>query len=263
MRHFLILIVFAFISCTSVHTQTTPERPNKNLISVNAVLWQQTSAEYRALCYQAYYLAKLMFDESLKKKLDKKPAVIVDIDETVLDNSPYQAGLIVNNGEYSQANWKKWTAGAQALPVPGALEFLTYAVSKGADVFYITNRRMEEKEGTINNLIKTGFPYADEMHVMLKTEDGGKEKRRLKVAETHEIVLLCGDNLNDFSFVFEKKNITDRFNETDKLKDQWGKKFIVLPNPLYGDWEGAIFDYKWSSPDSVLEEKRKAAFRLK
>ena len=263
MKHLSILIAFVVVSCTSVHTQTSTNKENKNSISVNAVLWQQTSGEYRALCYQAYNLAKLRLDEALQIKLDKKPAVIVDIDETILDNSPFQANLIVNNGTYSQGLWKTWTQSAQAIPVPGALEFLTYAASKGADVYYITNRKLEEHDGTLENIKKTGFPQADDSHLMMRDESSSKEKRRLKVAETHEVVLLCGDNLNDFIDIFEKKTIAERFEGVDKLKEQWGKKFIVLPNPLYGDWEGAVYDNMYSLPDSVKEAKRKAAFRLK
>lgn len=263
MRHLAFLFVFAFISCTAARTQTVAEKPNKAIITVNATLWQQTSGEYRALCYQAYSLAKLRFDEAIQKKYAKKPAVIVDIDETIIDNSVYQARLIVNNEEYSQPHWKKWTDGAQGIAIPGALEFLTYAVSKGADVYYITNRKTEETEGTVNNLIKTGFPQAEKSHVLFRTAESSKEKRRLMVAETHEVVLLCGDNLNDFTDLFEKKNIAERFDGVEKLKDEWGKKFIVIPNPIYGDWEGAIYDYQYSLSDSAKEAKRKAAFRIK
>lgn len=265
MRHLFTLIAFAFISCTAARTQTpanTIER-SKNAIAVNAMLWHQTSGEYRALCYQAYTLAKLRLDEALKNKFDKKPAVIVDIDETVLDNSPYNANLIVTEGSFSQATWKAWTQGAQSIPVPGALEFMNYAVTKGADVFYISNRKLEEKEGTLTNLIKMGFPQADTAHLLLRTEPGGKEKRRLKVTETHEVVLLCGDNLNDFTDIFEKKSVAERFDGVEKLKDQWGRKFIVLPNPIYGDWEEAIYDYKYGLPDSTRDAKQRAAFRVK
>lgn len=265
MRHLFTLIAFAFISCTAARTQTpanTIER-SKNAIAVNAMLWHQTSGEYRALCYQAYTLAKLRLDEALKNKFDKKPAVIVDIDETVLDNSPYNANLIVTEGSFSQATWKTWTQGAQSIPVPGALEFMNYAVTKGVDVFYISNRKLEEKEGTLTNLIKMGFPQADTAHLLLRTEPGGKEKRRLKVAETHEVVLLCGDNLNDFTDIFEKKSVAERFDGVEKLKDQWGRKFIVLPNPIYGDWEEAIYDYKYGLPDSTRDAKQRAAFRVK
>ncbi|MBL7994220.1 5'-nucleotidase, lipoprotein e(P4) family [bacterium] len=263
MKHLSILIFFAFISCTAVRSQTNTIERSKNAIAVNAMLWHQTSGEYRALCYQAYALAKLRLDEALMNKFEKKPAVIVDIDETVLDNSPYNANLIVTEGSFSQATWKTWTQGANAGAVPGAVEFMNYAVSKGADVFYISNRKIEEKEGTLANLVKMGFPQADDTHVLLKTEPGGKEKRRLKVAETHEIVLLCGDNLNDFTYIFEKKSVTERFDGVEKMKDQWGRKFIILPNPIYGDWEEAIYDYKYGLPDSTRDAKQRAAFRVK
>ena len=264
MRLFLILIAFAFVSCTTIHTQTTkPLEQSQNSIAVNAMLWHQTSGEYRALCYQAFNLAKLRIDETLRNPSNKKPAVIVDIDETMLDNSPYNANLIVNGGSFSQTTWKAWTEGANATAVPGAVEFMNYAVSKGADVFYLSNRKLEEKDGTLANLIRLGFPQADDAHILLRTESGGKEKRRMKVAETHEVILLCGDNLNDFTDIFEKKNIAERFEGVEKLKDQWGKKFIVLPNPIYGDWEEAIYDYKYSLPDSVKDAKRRSVMRTK
>ena len=120
-----------------------------------AVLWTQSSAEYRALALQAFTLARLRVDEDLaqhrSRRRMKPPAIIVDADETVLDNSRVQAELILRNVAYTSQAWQDWGYRAEAGAVPGALEFLNYSFRRGVRVFYITNRRQTEKAGTVTN----------------------------------------------------------------------------------------------------------------
>jgi len=108
-----------------------------------ATLFQQKAAEKRALSYQAFNIAKLSLDSQLKvADLTKPLAVVVDIDETVLDNSPFEAKSILNNSDYPKY-WNEWCQLAAAKPLAGSVEFLNYAKSKGVVVFYITNRKIK------------------------------------------------------------------------------------------------------------------------
>ncbi|GIU82538.1 MAG: 5'-nucleotidase, lipoprotein e(P4) family [Acidobacteria bacterium] len=231
---------------------------------IGAILYVQKAAEYRALCYQAFNWAKRVIDEDekLMKKLPKSErnrprAIIFDIDETVLDNSPAQAYGVLNNRPFNLPDWYAWGEMRKAKALPGAVEFAKYANSKGIRLFYISNRDEVQKQATIDNLIKVGFPDVSEETVILRQGESSKEARRQAVASKYRVVALFGDNLNDFAKEFEKKSVEDRFLETDKVKELWGQKYIVLPNPMYGDWESAIYDYQ------RLTEQEKAERRLK
>ncbi|HEV8591642.1 MAG TPA: 5'-nucleotidase, lipoprotein e(P4) family, partial [Pyrinomonadaceae bacterium] len=219
---------------------------------IGAILYQQKAAEYRALTYQAYNLAQLRLDQDLDKKNVKKlpkaerkmpRAIIVDIDETVLDNSPANAYGVKNGTGFNIKDWYAWGEMRKAKAVPGAVDFLNYAVSKGVKIFYVSNRDEVQKQATIDNLTNVGFKDVSAANVMLRQKDSTKEPRRLEIAAKYRIVMLMGDNLDDFSNVFERKSVVDRFAETDKARDRWGKKFIVLPNAMYGTWESALYGY--------------------
>lgn len=203
--------------------------------AIYATLFQQQAAEYRALCYQAFNVARLRLDQQPDKTREKPLAVILDIDETVLDNSPYQAGAILGRFEYPE-RWAEWMEMASARPVPGALEFLLYAGGKGVEVFYVTNRREIFRAATLENLVNEGFPFADDEHLLMRTESNDKEERREKVMAGFHVVLLIGDNLGDFSSVFESTDVTVRSGLTDEHREAFGERFIVLPNTIYGSW---------------------------
>jgi 5'-nucleotidase (lipoprotein e(P4) family) len=229
-----------------------------NEYQTGAVLWQQSSAEARALQYQAYALARLMLDRDLRvnARLKRQRAVVVDVDETVLDNSAPQAALVINRQAFTPAGWTDWCNRAKAPAIAGAVEFLRYAATRHVRVFYVTNRRDAEKAGTITNLKQLGFPDVSDETVVVRTDVSSKEPRRQKISERYRIVLLCGDNLADFSNVFEGKTTEERAAAVDAARQKFGAQFIVLPNPMYGDWENAIYGY-----DSRLSEQEKAARR--
>jgi len=258
----LILIIPFVQSCDYV-IETSSDKAEASQAQISehltmATLYHQTAAEYRALCYQAFNTAQLRMEIHLKHMgLSKQQAIVVDIDETVLDNSPQEAMCIINNTLYPDY-WDEWMNTKNAKAVPGSLEFLQEASSKGIEVFYISNRKDKYKEQTLANLIKVGFPNADYDHLLLRTAESSKKARREIVLETYQIIMLVGDNLNDFSEVFEKLGISDRFAITDTYKAEFGNKFIVLPNPMYGEWEGAIYDYDYSIPN-----KKKSELRIK
>lgn len=223
-----------------------------------SVLWFQKSGEAKALYEQGYSLGKMRLEDLLKKKPKKKrmkPAVVLDIDETILDNSPFQARYVLT-GKPNPFNWDEWFNRAQAKPLPGAIEFLKYANSKGVAIFYISNRKESQKEATIKNLKMAGAPQADANHVLLhQPNEKGKETRRRLVAKTHDILLLFGDNLGDFSG-FDHMSPTKRIQAVENRKNEFGRKLIVFPNPMYGDWEGAIYNNDYS-----ISDKEKASLR--
>ncbi len=235
---------------------------------IGATLFMQKSAEYRALCYQAFNWARRTLDDDARtaKKLPKaerrKPrAVVVDIDETMLDNSPAQAAGIRTNTSFNQKDWAAWTSMRKAKAIPGAVDFANYSKSVNARVFYVSNRDESEKQATIDNLKAVGFPDVSEDNVLLRQKESTKEPRRLKVAESYRIVMLLGDNLNDLANFFERKSVADRFAETDRVREMWGTRFIVLPNAMYGEWEGAIYEYQRLT-ESQKAERRAAALEL-
>jgi len=262
-------VLLAAISLSNALAQTPVPAADLDY-QVAAVLFMQKSAEYRALTYQAFNIARLRLNEDFEKKnLKKLPkgerkrprAIVVDIDETVLDNSPSQARSIMTGRPYNQEDWYAWGEMRKAKTVPGAVDFLNYAVSKGVKVFYISNRDEVQKAATIDNLFKAGFCDVFSENVMLRQKESSKDARRAAVAEKYRIVMLIGDNLDDFSGVFERKPIADRFAATDASRGEWGRKFIVLPNAMYGTWENAIYQYQRLT-EAQKAEKRAAALEL-
>ncbi len=251
-RYILPLIVAlflnAFIINISAQQETLPPPPD-NEYQIGAILFHQKAAEYRALVYQSFNLAKMQLDadKKLSKKLPKserkKPrAIVIDVDETVLDNSPFQAKVAKENKPFVMQEFFEWKKTGKIRAVPGSVEFLNYAKSKGVEIFYVSNVPDSFKQVTIDGLKQNGLPDAKDENVLLITDVGSKEPRRQKVAETHRIIMFIGDNLNDMSIVFEGKSTAERFAEVEKAKQLWGTKFIVIPNVMYGAWESAIYE---------------------
>lgn len=247
----IVLTYFVTVSTAQEGTAPAPAIAD-NEYQVGAVLYVQKAAEFRALSHQAFNLARWQLDADFDKKNIRKltkperkmpRAVVVDIDETVLDNSPAQAYGIKNRLPFNLQDWYSWGELRKAKALPGSVDFLNYASSNGVKVFYVSNRDEVQKQATIDNLKSAGLADISADNVMLRTVESGKENRRKTISAKYRIVLLMGDNLDDFSDVFEKKSVADRFSEVDKVKDLWGRKFVVLPNAMYGTWESAIYEY--------------------
>jgi len=246
----LVAVLMLSLGCKTNQTGVTATKsPLYNIEGngkVYAALFQQRAAEYSALCQQAYNLASWQIDAALKMPHNKPLAIISDIDETFLDNSPYAVEMAKKGQTYEPTTWLDWTSKGIAKPMFGSQQFYNDAAKKGIEIFYITNRNIKDKPGTVENLKRYGFPFADDRHVIVRETVSSKEERRKKVAETHEIVLLLGDNLSDFSAAFDKKTETERQQGVADNAGAFGKKFIVLPNTGYGDWESAVFDYNYN-----------------
>lgn len=261
----------AGFSNTVLGQQSAAAAPAADLdYQIAAILYQQRSAEYRALAYQAYNIARLRLDADLEKRNVKKlpkaerkrpRAIIVDIDETVLDNSPANAVGVKNNIPFNTKDWYAWGEMRKAKPVPGAVDFLNFAVSKGVKIFYISNRDEVQKQATIDNLKNAGFVDVSSDNVVLRQTESTKEPRRLAVAAKYRVVMLIGDNLDDFSDAFERKSMDDRYAATEKDRQLWGSRFIALPNAMYGTWESAIYEYQRLT-EAQKAEKRAAALIL-
>jgi 5'-nucleotidase (lipoprotein e(P4) family) len=267
----LFLTIYIGSQLVTGQTAAQAEKPDLSY-QISGILYTQKSAEYRALAYQAYNLARWQLDADFDKKNVKKlpkaerkrpRAIVVDIDETVLDNSPSNAMGVVNNRPFNTTDWYAWSKLQSAEPVPGAVDFVNYAVAKGVKIFYISNRDEVQKADTIENLKKKGFNDVSTENVMLRVAGASpKGPRRDIVAAKYRIVLLMGDNLDDFSSAFEKTPIVARFAEADRNRDLWGKKFIVLPNAMYGTWESALYDFNNGMPESQKAERRVKALEL-
>ena len=219
-------------------------------------VYQQTAGEYKALCYQAFALAKLRLETALQRKGSRPLAIITDIDETILDNSKYAIHMGLQGKDYDPLTWSQWIARSEADTMPGALSFLKFAEQNGVEIFYITNRDEKDRNGTQKNLEIYNFPNADARHLIMRDGPSSKELRRREVMGAFDVVLLMGDNLADFASDFDKKNIEDREVIVNKLSAEFGNRFIVLPNPVYGDWEAVLYQYNngynLAQRDSIL-----------
>jgi acid phosphatase len=240
---------------------------------LNSVLWIQTAGERRALTIQIYRQAKSMLDAALDdpdwtaaleqgggaSKLP--PAIVLDVDETVLDNSAYQAQLILENTRFERPTWHEWCDKESAPPIPGALELTQYAAERGVEVMYLTNRRHEVEGATRNNLAKLGFPLnkgVDTLYTRGEKEEwdvSDKSSRRADIASRYRVLLLIGDDLNDF-VSGTRSSLAERDAVVAEYDEYWGTKWFVLPNPEYGGWEGALSGFQRDlSPSEQLQVK--------
>lgn len=191
---------------------------------VNSTLWVQSSAEYRAAALQTYTAARLALDAALEEKSSLPPAVILDLDETALDNSVFAARMIAQHKTFTfGADWSAWVSESASEAVPGARELLVYAQSRGVTPVYITNRTADMEAATRANLRRLGFPLAADT-LLLRELDGTTDKtaRRNAVAARYRVLLLLGDALNDFA--------------SADIPGNWGTRWFILPNPIYGSW---------------------------
>jgi 5'-nucleotidase (lipoprotein e(P4) family) len=233
-----LLCALVFASCTMSEKK---DNENSQESLVNATIWFQRSPEMKALYYQGYNLAKLRLAEFAKQKTSKPKAVVVDIDETMIDNSPFEAQQIIESTGYSPESWKRWSGLASAKALPGAVEFTHYCDSLGITVIYISNRSIDEIKTTLKNLDSLGFSFAKNENLYFKSGTSSKKIRRDKVSEKYSIVMLIGDNLNDLSEVFENRGADWGTSVVELNKREFGNRFIVLPNPMYGEWEKNIY----------------------
>ncbi len=229
---------------------------------MGATLYTQQAAEYRALCYQAFNLAEWRLQKALSEE-PTKPAVILDLDETVLDNSAYTGWQIQQDQPYSPETWNQWTELAAAPAVPGAARFLHLADSLGVTLLYVSNRLEKELEATMKNMRELGLPQVSKGHFFLKSDNSDKSARRAHIdGHGYTVLLLIGDNLGDFDGIWEKLPNDTRKERADEVRDQFGSRYIVLPNAIYGTWEGALYDFNWKLTMKERDDQRKKALHV-
>ena len=256
--------------------------PSDNL---NAVLWIQRSEEYRANSLSIFRAAADQLDRAIAESnwdalvpeereligdaTALPPAVIMDIDETVLDNSPYQARLIQNGLEYDEVTWAQWVAEKKAKPVPGVLEFARAAEAKGVTILYLSNRAQHLQDATLANLRAEGLPVKDEsvflglgMHVEGCEQHGSEKTCRRRVAgRDYRVLMQFGDQLGDFVDIVANTSEA-RGQLLEDYGDWFGERWWMLANPSYGGWEPAQFNNAWDQPATARREAKRAALNL-
>ena len=248
--------------------------PSDNL---NAVLWQQTAAEYQAHSLQSFKQAQLALEVLLKQPTlsaaveqtgnfsGLPPAVVVDVDETMLDNSAYQARLIKSGASFTEADWAAWCNERAALALPGAREFSNFANSRGVRIIYLSNRDVSLTEVTRQNLAAQGFSDSSNTSTFLFRDKANqmdtKGQRRTFAAQKYRIVMLIGDNLGDFNEGYKATVAARRTLVTD-FSDYWGSRWIMIANPTYGSWEQSLYGFDNNLTPSMIRQKKLDALRL-
>ncbi|WP_341702224.1 5'-nucleotidase, lipoprotein e(P4) family [Ferrovibrio sp.] len=240
--------------------------------NLNATLWTQRSVEFKAHAAAAYALARIRLDEALADKAwtaapgeqtgsyqALPPAVILDVDETVLDNSAFQAWMVLNDKSFNPKTWTEFVNAEMSTPIEGALAFTKYADSKGVKVFYVTNRTAEEEPATRKVMEKYGFPMGGNVDTVLTSKEkpdwgSAKSTRRAYIAKDYRILLGIGDNFGDFTDSYRGSE-AERQKVFEENAERWGKSWIMIANPTYGSWESAPFGHNYKLP---ADEQRKA-----
>ncbi|WP_109127101.1 HAD family acid phosphatase [Dyella sp. C11] len=269
------------VPATPVATAPAPSTPADD--NLNAVAWSQTAIEHDLIYLQTYRDAEsrllaaladkqwdaLPKDDRLTPIKDLKPAVVLDIDETVLDNSPYQARLIKSGGEYNEADWAAWCNEQRARALPGVVEFTQFAAKHGIAVIYISNRAKDLDQSTLANLRKEGLPVSGpEAFLGLGTfvedcEQVGTEKgcRRQLISHKYRVLMQFGDQIGDFVTVLAN-NAAGRQKAMAPYMDWIGTRWFVLPNPTYGAWEPALFNNDYTAPRDERRRQKVQSLRF-
>ena len=265
------LIFLLLITITYEYSYASEKDKSFQEQSMLSVIYVQTSTEFAANNIQTFNNASKALDMALKDKtwtaaleqkdnfVSKDPAIIVDVDETVLDNSSFQSRTILSGLSYPNG-WAKWVNESKATAVEGVYKFLHYANESEVKIFYVTNRLESFREPTIRNLKSLGLPFDDSLNSLIMREDEDvrdKTERRKNIAENYRILLLLGDQLTDFistkeAYVFH----SDRKKLANKYSDMWGSKWFMITNPTYGRWELSIYDEMPNSEEEAIQKRK-------
>ena len=249
------LAVLIITSCKPIANNSESQETDSVDALIMATLFNNMAAEYQALCHQAYNIATYRIDQF---KEDTLNAIVLDIDETVMNNSPFQASMVECKKYFSPEAWKQWCEVANASSIPGVVDFLNYAHSKKFKIFYVSNRTYDVLTRTMHNMDSLGFPQIVRRSYLLKVDTGDKQIRRDSITNVmgYNIVMLCGDQLGDF---YQDTNDSTRMQMMNDSASKFGDRFIVLPNAMYGtNWTASIgLDTK--NPTTVRKLIKKAA----
>jgi 5'-nucleotidase (lipoprotein e(P4) family) len=197
----------------------------------NDIRWIRQSLEYERLCEQVYQRSTVQILKVLKKESKKKNlALVVDLDETVLNNSLYQVERWQAGLTFTQDSWSDWVNRKEAGLVPGAKAFLSTVRKKGVRVVFLSNRMNDNLKPTRENLQALGALDPRDLFLLRLDKDDLKEVRRKEVTDGTgrmkkvgplKVIGYVGDQMGDFP--------SDR-------KQEFGKTNFLLPNPMYGKW---------------------------
>ena len=208
------------------------------------LLWMRTSAEYRALAYQGYNVAMNAVKMAVTDPShQRKPlAIVLDADETVVDNTKLMGESIVNgNGRFDAPWWRQAVHQGKSQAMPGAVEFLNEVYKQGVEIFYVSNRYAPVNlDVTIQNFKELGFPSVDKDHVLLFEKDSDKQPRFDMIAKKYYVVVYMGDNAGDFPIGTKGKTLAERNAIIDAHKEDFGTTFVIFPNPAYGSWVSSL-----------------------
>ena len=273
-------LMFSSVCLLSTALVGCQQQPPAN-DQLDAVLWTQTSIEHELIYRQVFASATRQLDAALadpswdalplpaRNLSGLPPAVVVDIDETVLDNVPLNARDILTNQVYSYDRWTTWVDQAKARALPGAVEFLQAADKKGITVYYITNREHSQVQATVNNLRLRGFPVAHNEQVLAaSTPTGGCEQagygkncRRQWVASHARVLMLAGDSFGDFVQA-EHNTLADQCKAAAPYLAWLGQRWFLLPNPTYGNWYSAPYGDQEKLPFERKRQLKQQALHL-
>ena len=208
------------------------------------LLWMRTSAEYRALAYQGYNVAMNAVKMAVTDPShQRKPlAIVLDADETVVDNTKLMGESIANgNGRFDAPWWRQAVHQGKSQAMPGAVEFLNKVHKQGVEIFYVSNRYAPVNlDVTIQNFKELGFPSVDKDHVLLFEKDSDKQPRFDAIAKKYNVIVYMGDNAGDFPIGTKGKTLAERNGIIDAHKEDFGTTFVVFPNPAYGSWVSVL-----------------------
>jgi len=283
-HRFAIRALAALAVCWSLAApaeSTAPPVPGRE--GLNAVLWMQTAHEYALLAAQTYAAAARALPDAKALPValadpdipppaqDTPPAIVLDLDETVLETSRYGAGLLVAGRQHREVDWAAWVDRGEGGLVPGALDFLRAARDQGYRIFYVTNRTCPDggrgeayphpacpqREATVALARRLDLPFADDPKSFLLRNDqtgwesGDKSPRRRFLSRSWKVVMLVGDDLGDFlprdrvQALRAQRPAGQTVGESAPLpiaawRERFGTQWFLLPNPAYGSWETSL-----------------------
>ncbi|QDT98063.1 5'-nucleotidase, lipoprotein e(P4) family [Gimesia aquarii] len=258
----LLLLLFG-LQTLSVYAEEPTASSPKTYQGLDATLWMQTSVEHDVACVQAYRLATMQSIKALRDPCwtaaveqtagyaQLPPAVILDLDETVLNNAAFMARLVKRDKDWDEDLWSQWVREKKSKAIPGVKEFLNRLIQNNVAIFFITNRDYRLETPTVENLSRVLGMKINQSQVLCQNEKPdwtwNKTSRRAFVTRDHRILLLLGDDFNDFTYQ-GKLPPPERITQGERFKSYWGRRWILLPNPVYGDWEKAFYHYDGALP---------------
>jgi 5'-nucleotidase (lipoprotein e(P4) family) len=253
-------LLVALFASASIGWQLAGRPTQQQEWTLYADLWMQTSAEYQACCLQTYRMAGDQIEreqsqisaEEQRLQQELPPAVILDLDETAIDNGTYESFLFDSGQDFTPENFNKFVTDHKSSirMLPGAKDFIERMEKLGIAVMYNSNRPETLRKATIETLAQWGIDTKGmddptSCRLLLQTNESSKDARRAAVRAKYHILALFGDQLIDFSDEFmppAAPTLKARREAVDKNRQLFGTLWFVLPNPVYGNWQTFVKD---------------------